>query len=251
MPAHVPIINGIKYCSKCKDDLPEDAFGVSSVAKHGKNSWCKKCRSDDSKRWFLENREKAIYTRWVYKLRTKYGITPKQYSDLLLKQSGVCALCRTSSAPRKHFDVDHSHSTSKVRGLLCRNCNNAVGLFADDLGRAERAVLYLFSVPQLTDLHYVSTTTDPVITAANSARIKYLYGVSDIDYLAHWRFQGGLCAICYGRFGSEILCVDHDHSSQRVRGLLCRICNLGIGKFKDRPQIIATLRDYIDPTFTH
>jgi hypothetical protein len=65
-------------------------------------------------------------------LRTRYGIGPEQYDDMLAAQGGGCAICGTSKPGNgkgnRYFDVDHCHSTGKVRGLLCRNCNVTVGV---------------------------------------------------------------------------------------------------------------------------
>lgn len=57
--------------------------------------------------------------------------------------------------------------------------------------------------------------------------------------------QKGKCAIC---LISPALVVDHDHSSHKVRGLLCKMCNFGLGCFKDDPvrirQSVRYLRKY-------
>lgn len=62
------------------------------------------------------------------------------------------------------------------------------------------------------------------------------YGLEPEDYFALLQSQGGGCAICgtlpkAGAHGA--LHIDHDHTDGRVRGLLCRHCNLGLGNFKD------------------
>ena len=64
-------------------------------------------------------------------LRIRYGISAKDYDVLLAKQGGKCAICSTSdpgTKRAKYFDVDHCHTTGKVRALLCRNCNVTVGV---------------------------------------------------------------------------------------------------------------------------
>lgn len=55
--------------------------------------------------------------------------------------------------------------------------------------------------------------------------------------------QGGACAICKKK--SDPLCVDHDHSTGAVRGLLCRSCNLAIGYLDDSPTLLFRSIHYL------
>lgn len=57
------------------------------------------------------------------------------------------------------------------------------------------------------------------------------YGVSPEEYDVLYKKQGGQCCIC--RIKCELLCVDHDHITMVVRGLLCQKCNKGLGCFED------------------
>jgi hypothetical protein len=73
-----------------------------------------------------------------------YGITPNQYEELLERQGGTCAICpRTADSQKRRLHVDHDHSTGKVRGLLCDQCNRAVGLLGDDPDRLRKAAAYV------------------------------------------------------------------------------------------------------------
>lgn len=53
----------------------------------------------------------------------------------------------------------------------------------------------------------------------------------------------GVCTIC-GNNGPN-LSIDHDHKSNQVRGLLCMNCNIGIGHFKDDPELLEFARIYL------
>ena len=59
---------------------------------------------------------------------------------MLIAQSGRCAIC---TDPMTNPHVDHCHSSSTVRGLLCTNCNVGLGQFKDDPTRLLAAVAYL------------------------------------------------------------------------------------------------------------
>ena len=77
-----------------------------------------------------------------------YGITLEEYLDLAEAQHFVCKLCgkENFAMGMNHSGclvVDHDHKTGNVRGLLCHNCNRALGLFQDDPELLFRASQYL------------------------------------------------------------------------------------------------------------
>lgn len=83
-------------------------------------------------------------------LRRNYGITLADYERLLIAQCGTCAICDyapcediDARANQKRLHVDHDHATGAIRGLICSNCNRAVGLFRDNLEILRRAAAYL------------------------------------------------------------------------------------------------------------
>jgi len=77
-------------------------------------------------------------------LLQRYGLTMEQFNNLLAKQRGRCAICRCDRCPTfGRLSVDHDHTNSVVRGLLCDPCNKALGLFHDNLHFLKRALLYL------------------------------------------------------------------------------------------------------------
>lgn len=74
-------------------------------------------------------------------------------------------------------------------------------------------------------------------------RLRYKYGISLADYESMYKAQGGCCAIC--RAPHAVLCVDHCHSTRRVRGLLCSPCNTGIGHLRDSPDLLRKAIAYL------
>lgn len=82
-----------------------------------------------------------------YYMKSKYGITPERWHELLVDQSGCCYLCGDPMNP-VDVAVDHDHSCCPsdrrscgrcVRGLACRWCNQGTGQFRDDPARMRRA----------------------------------------------------------------------------------------------------------------
>lgn len=83
----------------------------------------------------------------------------------------------------------------------------------------------------------------PVRKAAARARLLARYGLTPEQYAEMYVAQDGCCAIC--GLWQEVLVVDHDHETNRVRGLLCDGCNLGLGKFGDDPDRLETAATYL------
>jgi Recombination endonuclease VII/NUMOD3 motif len=71
------------------------------------------------------------------------------------------------------------------------------------------------------------------------------FGISLAEYTDLWAKQGGVCAICQEPCKRGRLCVDHDHEDGRVRGLLCRICNIIIGQINDDFDWLERAREYL------
>lgn len=69
------------------------------------------------------------------------------------------------------------------------------------------------------------------------------YGISDEQRKAQSEAQGGKCAICGEKTD---LHVDHCHSKNRVRGMLCGRCNRGIGMFEDEPNRLRMAVEYLE-----
>lgn len=122
-------IDGLKICYTCSTWKEESEFSARKTADDGLSPECKRCA--------------------VKRRLPKYGITIEQYEQMVKDQGGVCAVCL--KPPFRAFDVDHDHACCPgnescgqcVRGLLCFNCNSALGKFKDDIDTLKRAVSYL------------------------------------------------------------------------------------------------------------
>lgn len=77
-----------------------------------------------------------------YNLRTKYKLSLDQYNLMLADQGGVCAVCGKPPTTRP-LDVDHCHSSDRVRGLLCNACNMALGQLKDNPENVRRLLQYI------------------------------------------------------------------------------------------------------------
>ena len=82
-------------------------------------------------------------------LKRRYGITLDEYWEIFESQNGGCAICGSETANNKRATkylplfIDHCHSTNKVRGLLCSNCNHGLGQFKDSPELLDQAIQYV------------------------------------------------------------------------------------------------------------
>ncbi len=76
--------------------------------------------------------------------------------------------------------------------------------------------------------------------------LKRMFGMSLEEYDEKLKAQDGVCAICGGLCKSgKRLAVDHNHTTGKIRDLLCGNCNGGLGKFLESPELLLKAADYI------
>jgi hypothetical protein len=130
-----------KICRICGAAKGINEFYVSSKAKDGLRAECKKCESN----YQFHRRKNRPEVRRRSDLKRVYGISLEEYDAALAlqeKKCGCCGLAVENSRPRQ-FAVDHCHQTGKNRGILCGDCNMAIGLLGDNLKGLENAIQYL------------------------------------------------------------------------------------------------------------
>jgi hypothetical protein len=77
-----------------------------------------------------------------FRLKRAYGITLAEYTEMLKAQGGACVGCGRQPTAKKRLCVDHCHTTGKIRGLLCSNCNTALGLVGENKNTLHRLAAY-------------------------------------------------------------------------------------------------------------
>lgn len=140
----------MKSCRDCHQTKDFIDFYKISHTKDGYDSKCRKCHNKKSSAAYFKRKEtNPTYTK-ERKLKSKYNITLNEYNVLLTYQNNVCAICFLPETNKNQYgkpslSVDHCHTTGKVRGLLCSNCNTAIGLLRDNPLAAFNASKYLAS----------------------------------------------------------------------------------------------------------
>lgn len=106
----------------------------------------KEQQRENSRNWKKNNKLK----RAIYQIKLKYNISWDEFMYLIEQQKYQCSICKLDLVlpggimnANNTAHVDHDHSTGKVRGLLCKNCNRALGFFKDNIDILESAASYL------------------------------------------------------------------------------------------------------------
>lgn len=129
----------MKTCFKCKQALSENMF-------YKKHRYCKTCHKEIVRSYQDKNKEKVLSNGRVYNIKKRYGISQSDYDKMFIEQNGKCAICNSSEIKRtnsKHFCIDHCHTTNRVRGLLCHDCNVILGKLKDSIDMCKSVIKYL------------------------------------------------------------------------------------------------------------
>jgi hypothetical protein len=136
-------------CPKCNTDKLAADFYVYNGRPM---SWCKDCTRSCAKAISSAKSGTPAERERIWRRHGILGATWVDFVSKFEQQDGKCAICEIAIS-LKCDDVgvlahlDHDHETGRIRGLLCRNCNRAVGLFGDDPVALERASAYLRRMP--------------------------------------------------------------------------------------------------------
>lgn len=126
---------GTKKCPVC---LKTKGLGDFSVRKSGYvYAYCKPCSARKAREWTVHNKQKKASTnaKWAalradhVRMRAKdnhyrrrFGVSWDEIMSMLEKQEFMCAICNTDLSDTK-LVADHCHTTGKIRGILCNQCN--------------------------------------------------------------------------------------------------------------------------------
>lgn len=141
-----------RECGTCHEVKPYEEFtprGFKNGVRLYKST-CKACAAARMRKWAKDNSERHTKTRHEWNLKNLYGVSAEWYQQKLKEQDGKCGICRKEQETRHGVNgtpfrlaVDHCHTTGRVRGLLCNDCNRAIGLLKDDPQLLVRAIEYL------------------------------------------------------------------------------------------------------------
>jgi hypothetical protein len=96
----------------------------------------------------IRTRKKAVRATVAdQRLERVYDLPPGGYDRLLAAQGGACGICGRPRRSKKRMPVDHDHTTSLLRGLLCFDCNAWIGRVRADADTGVRLMKYFANPP--------------------------------------------------------------------------------------------------------
>lgn len=137
-----------KQCTFCLEVKPISLFrDRGGEQAHLLKSRCNTCLFKQHRQWVTENPERVREYRdkdsWTLAKRcARRGITPEQLIDRYERQEECCAVCKADIG-LVDSAIDHNHQTGEFRGILCKQCNRALGMFKDSPAILRNAVEYL------------------------------------------------------------------------------------------------------------
>jgi hypothetical protein len=148
----------------------------------------------------------------------------------------ICSACKSEKS-RGDFYKDKRHSDG-----LCSQCKYC---------ESKRKAIYAKTsngrqVRKNSEKRYRITTKGKIFQRKQN--LKRFRGITLDEYDSMLSLQGGVCAICgtAAPGGSGAFHVDHDHNTNKIRGLLCVKCNPALGGFKDSIDILLKAARYLE-----
>lgn len=265
-----------KVCKKCNRELPMDEFSPRSTMIDGRRSECRECirgyhkarhANDiaarpprqppprvpckfDACTGFAHSRGwcKGHYERWRRNgspepLRI---LRPNRTEEQYAAEEKTCSTCKRAQS----IDAFHDRSDSPDgKSYICRQCvgeRNAKVRERTATSQEFRDKRAAYSKK------YRQAYREDMAERQRASKLWINYGITLDEYEALYRAQGGVCKICGGgpeddpeQARKQWLAVDHCHESGRIRGLLCGNCNVGLGNFRDDPNLLNTAMAYL------
>lgn len=218
-----------KFCGRCETTKPIEGFAKNASARDGHQAFCRLCSGD------VQREYEARHADLLALRRTQRLLEPVGEN-----KTKVCRYCNTEK-PLLEF---YAHrGTADKRANKCKRC-------AQEYERQRRAKDHEKYREYLRE--WRAANPDRQRQMMRNWRLK-LYGLTSDDYIAMYEQQDGRCKICGQSgeaFGGRRLHIDHDHDTGKVRGLLCGLCNTGIGHLGDSPERLRIAASYLEEART-
>lgn len=130
----------MKICNTCGGEKPINEFFKSSARKDGYEHRCKECKIAVNRASYLRNKD-AIRYRGV---KRRYKIDEDAYLEMISNGCEVCGSFENLCIDHDHKCCDTNITCGKcIRGILCKRCNIAEGLYKNDPHFIQNLIKYM------------------------------------------------------------------------------------------------------------
>jgi len=141
----------MKKCNKCGEEKDLELFAKGTGYKDGRRGTCKKCHTAYVTKYYNDRPDKKAAKNKmnnIYQANWKrHHITEEKFIEMFKLHNGLCHSCKENAA----MVIDHDHKCCNkprscgkcVRGLLCNQCNTAVGLLGDNRQKIKKLLEYI------------------------------------------------------------------------------------------------------------
>lgn len=232
--------HGFKTCAGCLQEKPLEAFDYEPRVKSQTTAQCKQCIRAAQKLWAQNHPER------VQASRKKYA---KRFPERVAAAAKFSQ--RREALERREHRITNGQPLLEPKetaeGRLCSRCRRR----KDHQEFPPDGDGFSYYCRECTNRIARKNSKKP---STQSYRKKYMrelalkkYGLTLADFEKRIADQEGKCAICSEelKLGTGGCGVDHDHATGRVRGILCRLCNVGVGHFRENPELFARAMKYL------
>jgi Autographiviridae endonuclease VII len=217
----------VRLCNRCKHKLPETQFH-KKLSKRA--SYCKKCVSERNCELIQARKDREL------KLR----------QDPSIKK--ICVTCKQELFLSEFWLIDsHCKKCALKIGSIYRQ-NRILPCLPDDFEK--RCNLCKRLLPKIA-FSMSRTNSDGLQYRCKLCTRAGRFGLTANDINSIIDAQDGKCIICFVQFNqqhkycAEWPCIDHNHTTNEVRGVICSQCNKGIGCFKESTEVMSRAIGYL------
>lgn len=211
-----------KRCSKCKEIKNILQFNKTKKEKSGYQYCCKQCQAISNKKWYDKNQNKiCLKAKEKYLLNSEsQKISQKKYYQNNIKK------IRLKNSIWKKLNCKKINENNRKR----YHQNSKLGVMKSRKWQMKN------------------------IDKVKNYKLKNTYNISLEEYNKLLELQNGVCEICklpetvihHVTKQAKQLAVDHNHTTGKIRKLLCARCNTGMGFFNDNIGLLKNVIAYLE-----
>ena len=155
-----------------------------------------------------------------------------------------CSRCKEikdiTNFNKNRFNKDGLH-------YYCKFCQNICNKLWRDKNKESRKDYFKKHYNAEKSRKYYINNKEKISKRNRINKLKNKYSLTQEEYRNIIEDQKTKCAICGKKFNTTVdkICIDHDHNTGKIRGLLCHKCNVGLGMFEDNFKLLIKALNYL------